>query len=259
MRTISFTRPAPAVWVPLYCLAAAVFALIFPRRVAPASAPVTAEIEIVNRSGTGPGSAAGRSDASNVALWLVPLDTAAQAAAATAPQEPSPQLVQRNKTFHPHVVIVEVGTVVEFPNKDPFFHNIFSLFDGKRFDLGLYESGSTRTVRFDRPGVSFLFCNIHAEMSAVVVAVETPYFTLSDAAGRVGISEVPNGHYEMHVWYERSLPEDLKELTREITISDSSRSLGSIPVAENPGFTLEHKNKYGQDYVPPPATGYSRH
>lgn len=256
---ISFTTPAPAVGALLCCLAAGVFGLAFPRPAASAGAPVTAEIEIVNHSGAGHAAASGRSDASNVALWLVPLDTAAQAAAATAPQKPSPQLVQRNKTFQPHVVIVEIGTVVEFPNKDPFFHNIFSLFDGKRFDLGLYESGSTRTVRFDRPGVSFLFCNIHAEMSAVVVAVETPYFTLSDAAGRIGITDVPDGHYEMHVWYERSLPEDLKELTREVTISDSSRSLGSILVAENPGFTLEHKNKYGQDYVPPPATGYSRH
>ena len=226
--------------------------------VAGSGAPVTAEIQIANRSGAAlPVSP--RNDASNVALWLVPLDIQTQAAAATAPQKPSPQLVQRNKTFHPHVVVVEVGTVVEFPNKDPFFHNIFSLFDGKRFDLGLYESGSTRTVRFDRPGVSFLFCNIHAEMSAVVVAVETPYFAVSDPAGRIGILDVPNGRYDMHVWYERSLPEDLNGLTREVTLSDSTRSLGAIHVAENPNFTPEHKNKYGQDYVPPPSSGYSRH
>lgn len=242
-------------WPGMVCL----LMLSFSPMAAASGGPVTAEIEIVSRSGAGRPAAVGHADASNVALWLVPLDIQAQAAAATAPQKPSPQLVQRNKTFQPHVAVVEVGTVVEFPNKDPFFHNIFSLFDGKRFDLGLYESGSTRTVRFDRPGVSFLFCNIHAEMSAVVVAVETPYFTLSDAAGRIGITDVPDGHYEMHVWYERSLPEDLKELTREVAISDSSRSLGAIRVAENANFTPEHKNKYGQDYVPPPASGYSRH
>jgi plastocyanin len=226
---------------------------------AASTALVTAEVEIVNRPGASRPEPSPRKDASNVALWLAPLDTQGQAAAATAPQKPASQLVQRNKTFHPHVVIVEVGTVVEFPNKDPFFHNIFSLFDGKRFDLGLYESGSTRTVRFDRPGVSFLFCNIHAEMSAVVLAVETPYFALSDNAGRIAISDVPGGRYEMHVWYERSLPEDLKELTREITVSESTRPLGRIRVAENPNFTPEHKNKYGQDYVPPPPPGYSRH
>lgn len=220
---------------------------------------VTAEVEVVSRAARSHSGVLVRKDASNVALWLVPLDTRAQAAAATAPQHrPAPELTQRNKTFLPHVVIVEVGTVVEFPNKDPFFHNIFSLFDGKRFDLGLYESGSTRTVRFDRPGVSFLFCNIHAEMSAVVLAVETPYFALSDSGGRITIPDVPEGRYEMHVWYERSLPEDLKELTREVAVSASARFLNRIEVTENPNFTSEHKNKYGEDYVPPPGPGYPR-
>ena len=253
MRRLSSRTICPH-WLAIIC----VLGVVFPPAAAASDAAVTAEVEIVSRPGLNH-TAAARGDASNVALWLMPLDTKGQAAAATAAQKPSPQLVQRNKTFQPHVVIVEVGTVVEFPNKDPFFHNIFSLFDGKRFDLGLYESGSTRTVRFDRPGVSFLFCNIHAEMSAVVVAVETPYFTLSDPAGRVGITDVPDGRYEMHVWYERSLPEDLKQFTREINLSASSRSLGTIRVLENPNFTPGHKNKYGEDYIPPPATGYSRH
>ena len=63
-----------------------------------------------------------------------------------------------------------MGAVVQFPNHDPFFHNVFSLFEGKRFDLGLYEAGSSRNVSFDRPGISYIFCNIHAEMSAVVIA-----------------------------------------------------------------------------------------
>ena len=137
-----------SVWVAMVCCAL------------PASASgglVSAEVQIVNRAADAHSHESSRKDASNVALWLIPLDTQTQAAAATEPQKPAPQLVQRNKTFQPHVVVVEVGTAVEFPNKDPFFHNIFSLFDGKRFDLGLYESGSTRTVRFDRPGVAFFF------------------------------------------------------------------------------------------------------
>ena len=66
------------------------------------------------------------------------------------------------------------GSSVEFPNRDPWFHNVFSLFNGKRFDLGLYEAGSTRTVHFDREGISFIFCNIHPEMSAVIVVLRTP-------------------------------------------------------------------------------------
>ncbi|MGB8541515.1 MAG: hypothetical protein WCD49_07745 [Candidatus Acidiferrales bacterium] len=210
---------------------------------------VTVKVEV--KQGTG-----SVSDAHNVVVWLRPLDGPAQASANKVAADKSPQLVQQNKTFEPHILVVKVGTVVQFPNRDPFFHNIFSLYDGKRFDLGLYEAGTTRSVRFDRPGVSFLFCNIHAEMSAAVVAVDTPYFAISDRLGRVSIPNVPDGRYEMHVWYERDTPENLKSLTGTVVISQSSRTLPPIRIVENPDFTLAHKNKYGQDYVPPPSSGY---
>jgi plastocyanin len=196
------------------------------------------------------------SNAPNVVVWLSPLDNSRQESANHLGAARSPQLVQQDKTFVPHILVVQVGTVVQFPNRDPFFHNIFSLYDGKRFDLGLYEAGTTRSVRFDRPGVSFLFCNIHAEMSAAVVAVETPYFAISDRLGRVSISNIPDGRYEMHIWDERGTPESLKSLTRTVVISGSSRALPAIRVVDNPDFTLAHKNKYGQDYVPPPNSGY---
>lgn len=195
-------------------------------------------------------------DDSNVAVWLIPLEQHDATRSASTNRGKPPRLVQRNKTFEPHILIVPVGTVVEFPNKDPFFHNIFSLYDGRRFDLGLYESGSKRTVTFDRPGVSYLFCNIHAEMSAVIVAVETPYFGLSDRSGHVIIPNVPDGRYQINVWYERSLPEALSGLTRTVTISSSARNLGQVRVLENPDFTPAHKNKYGLDYVPPPNPDY---
>ena len=80
--------------------------------------------------------------------------------------------------------------------------------------------GPARSVHFDRPGVSFLFCNIHPEMSGAVVAVDTPYFGMSDRNGRVSIPNVPDGRYQLNVWYERSLPEDLKAASRTVTISD---------------------------------------
>ncbi len=197
-------------------------------------------------------------DASNVAVWLTALDHTERADPDSVKLQNPPQLVQRNKTFEPHILIVPVGTVVEFPNKDPFFHNIFSLYDGRRFDLGLYEAGTKRSVRFDRPGVSFLFCNIHADMSAVVVSVDTPYFGLSDRNGNVIIRNVPDGQYQLTVWYERSSPEHLKGLTRVIRVSDSSRKIGPVEVLQNPTFTPTHKNKYGLDYVPPPNPDYDR-
>lgn len=192
-----------------------------------------------------------------VVVWLRPIDTAG---AISESQPKRQKLTQSHKTFEPHVLVVQVGSVVDFPNRDPFFHNVFSLFEGKRFDLGLYEAGATNSVRFDRVGVSFLFCNIHPEMSAVVVSVDTPYFGVSDNAGRIIIANVPDGRYEVHYWSERGLPESLKQLVRTISISSSSssRSLTPVQIAENPDFTTAHKNKYGQEYTPPPNADYPR-
>jgi plastocyanin len=215
---------------------------------------ITAHVEITRKSTAKTEKPADSANASDVVVWLNRLD---QGANETSPAPTSKlQIVQKNKTFQPHLLVVPVGAVVGFPNHDPFFHNVFSLFDGKRFDLGLYEAGSTNSVRFDRLGVSFLFCNIHPEMSAVVVAVDTPYYATSDRAGNVTIPNVPDGKYQLHVWYERSLPEDLKGLSRTVTLSSDKTNLGTIGVPENPGFTSAHKNKYDQDYTPPPATGY---
>jgi hypothetical protein len=140
---------------------------------------------------------------------------------------------------------------VEFPNQDPFFHNVFSYFEGKRFDLGLYEAGATRTVVFNKVGISYIFCNIHPEMSAVVIALKTPYYGISDRAGTIAVPNVPAGRYELHVWHERVLPETLNALTRAIVVSDTSNSLGIIRLTER--RSLSHKNKYGHDYDPLPA------
>ena len=224
-----------------------------------AQSPVSVKVEIVvspTQNQRKP--ARSVSDDSNVVVWLEPLDRPTQPAVAVASPPLPPQIIQHNKNFQPHILVVKSGTAVQFPNNDPFFHNIFSLFDGERFDLGLYESGSSRTVRFDRPGVSFLFCNIHPEMNAVVVAVDTPYFGLSGRTGLVTMQSVPDGHYEMHVWYERGVPENLKGLDQRVVISASSRSFGPIHVLDNADFSTEHKNKYGQEYVPAPRTSYVR-
>lgn len=223
-------------------------------------APVTGQVEIVDSGAKQASAARGAADASGVAVWLVPLDDAAKRGAQAARARSVPKMVQKNKAFEPHVLVVQVGSQIQFPNDDPFFHNVFSLFNGKRFDLGLYEAGSSKTLTFDRVGISFLFCNIHPEMSGVVVAVDSPFYALSNRAGQVSIPAVPDGRYELQVWYERGVSDNLKSLSRTVTIDESSRSLGRIQVAVNPDFTIAHKNKFGQDYVPP-ATGnpaYSR-
>lgn len=216
--------------------------------------PVSVRVEVVSPKGAKkPAVPRDPLDASNIVVWLSPLSSAGSAPS-EGPERVTPRITQINKSFDPHVLVIQVGTPVEFPNRDPFLHNVFSLFDGKRFDLGFYEAGSSKVVHFDRPGVSYLFCNIHPEMSGAVVAVDTPYFGISDRNGRVSIANVPDGKYQLNVWYERSLPEDLKSAGRVVTISDATRTLDVVRVVENPNFSLEHKNKYGQDYVPPASS-----
>jgi plastocyanin len=188
-----------------------------------------------------------RGSQGDTAVWLVPLSTPTQ-----PPAQPkaAPRLVQKNKSFEPRIVILTAGTAVEFPNRDPFFHNVFSLFDGKRFDLGLYEAGGTRMVHFDKAGISYIFCNIHPEMSAVVVAVATPYYALTDRAGNVSLKGVPPGRYMLHLWNERAIPGAAEAATRELTIAAGSASFGTIPLAISVAPEPAHKNKYGRDYDP---------
>lgn len=196
-------------------------------------------------------------DASQVVIWLTPVSGVVE----TPTQDPHhiPKLVQKDKAFHPSLIVIPVGGKVEFPNHDPFFHNVFSLFEGKRFDLGLYESGTTRFVQFDRPGVSFIFCNIHAEMSAVVVALATPYWAVSDSKGDVSIPGVPPGRYELQVFHSAASPEVLHALAREITVGPGNTSLGSLTVSES-DILVAHKNKYGRDYdrPQPDSPAYAR-
>ena len=200
-------------------------------------------------------------NASSVVVWLVPASGIPAVTRQTnSSQSEGLRLVQKEKSFHPHFLVVEVGARVEFPNRDPFFHNVFSLFEGKRFDLGLYEAGTSHIVHFDRIGVSYIFCNIHPEMSAVVLALNTPYFGISDSTGKVTIPPVSPGQYILRVWYERATPDSLKTLSREVTISQHNHSFGVIHIVETSALNLAHKNKYGQDYVPPspPSPAYSR-
>jgi len=111
-------------------------------------------------------------------------------------------LLQKNRTFIPHLQVIPVGSSVQFPNSDPFYHNVFSLFEGKRFDLGLYEAGSSKSVTFPREGVSYIFCNIHPEMSAVVVTLSTPLYAIAGANDSLVLRAIPSGDYMLHLWIE---------------------------------------------------------
>ncbi len=185
-------------------------------------------------------------DASRVVVWLAPMDAVQQVRVT----ERHYRLLQHNKRFEPGLLVVPVGSVVDFPNADPWFHNVFSLYRGKRFDLGLYQAGAQRSVKFDRVGPSYLFCNIHPQMTGVVLAVDSELFAVTDKSGRYSIEGVAPGKYVFHVWYDNAAPESLEALARPVNIEAETRALPAISIKVTKQTQTEHKNKYGQDYDP---------
>jgi plastocyanin len=180
--------------------------------------------------------------------WLTPLGAIAESA--PAGEKRNYRMVQKNKQFDPHLLVVPVGSLVQFPNHDPFFHNVFSLYNGKRFDLGLYETGSERGVRFDREGVSYIFCNIHPEMGAVILALSTPYYAVS-VDGAIAITDVPPGRYTLNVWSEGATQESLTAARQQVTVGPDRTALGDVSLVATPSPLEHHANKFGAPY---PAT-----
>lgn len=157
-------------------------------------------------------------------------------------------LLQKNRMFTPHLQVIPVGSIVQFPNADPFYHNVFSLFEGKRFDLGLYEAGSSKSVTFPRVGVSYIFCNIHPEMSAVIITLSTPFYSTADARNSFVLHGVPPGDYRLHLWIEGVPQSFLDGLTRTVHVSSHDLDLGPFraPIAQS--ATMQHMNKFGNPY-----------
>ena len=112
---------------------------------------------------------------------------------------------QRNETFVPHVLAITTGTTVDFPNSDRFYHNVFSLSKTRRFDLGRYAAGGSRSVRFDRAGIVRVFCDIHSHMNAFILVFSHPFFGATDDEGRYHIDDVPPGTYNVIAWHEGTM------------------------------------------------------
>jgi plastocyanin len=185
-------------------------------------------------------------DYSGVVVWLEPVGRSVPPA---QPSQPAVML-QKSKMFTPHVLAIEVGGSVRFPNLDPIFHNAFSNFNGQIFDVGLYKPGSSRTVPFRSDGIVRVFCNIHPQMSAVIAVLPTPYFAVSDKSGVFEISNVPPGDYAFHVFHERASPETLDKLARKVTVETARLELPRLTISESGYLPAPHLNKYGKEYPP---------
>ena len=192
-------------------------------------------------------------DYSGVVVWLEPVHPEPGGYASAAQNHA--RMEQKEKRFGPHVLAIQSGTGVSFPNFDPIFHSAFSNFSGQVFDLGLYAPGSSRNITFTRTGVVRIFCNIHPSMSALIVVLKYPWFATSDSTGGFAITGVPPGEYYVSVFHERATAKTLQELRRRIVVTDAGVDLPPVAISETGYVEAPHKNKYGQDYPPPPEDG----
>ncbi|OGU13826.1 MAG: hypothetical protein A3K13_03365 [Gemmatimonadetes bacterium RIFCSPLOWO2_12_FULL_68_9] len=154
------------------------------------------------------------------------------------------QIVTSDKEFKPRVVVVTVGSTLNFPNSDPFDHNVFSLSQEGPFDLGLYGRGLAKSTQFTRPGIIRVYCNVHAQMSAFVVVRDSPYYAQPGGDGTFSIGPVPPGQYTLRAWHERAV-----ELPPQVVQVAASGLSGLALQLDARGYKfVQHLNKFGQPY-----------
>jgi plastocyanin len=177
-------------------------------------------------------------DLGNTVIYL------ARQGAATARLAPANTSIAMNqRSFVPRVRVVTPGSKVEFPNQDPFSHNIFSTTPGTSFDLGLYPSGRSRDATFRRVGEFPVYCNIHPRMTAYVVVAPSPYYAMAGADGRYTIAGVPAGEYTLTVWHERA-----PKVEQRITVTATGLAVPDVALDARGFRFVQHMNKHGREY-----------
>ena len=155
------------------------------------------------------------------------------------------QMFTRGKMLLPHVLVIPVGSTVEFPNDDPISHNLFSLASSNAFDLGLYRRGAGKSHRFDTPGVVSVYCNVHPSMSAVIHVMNTPYYAFADKSGAYHLPDVPSGKYRLIAWNEQGGQTELP-----LEVSASGATVPPITIDSRSYRDAGHSNKMGKPYGP---------
>ena len=196
--------------------------------------PVTGIVRTVARRGVAPAVAV---------VYAEPID----AAAPRAPRRFT--LTQKNKTFQPRVLGVPLGSTVDFPNNDGIYHNVFSLSGPQPFDLGLYRAGESRSRTFTGPGIYRVFCNIHPQMTAVIVVAPTAFTTVASPDGRFTL-DLPPGRYRVTAVSERA-----SAVSAEITSTEGASTAPELTLDESDWVFTQHLNKFGKDY---PAAEYQQ-
>jgi len=152
-------------------------------------------------------------------------------------------MVMKGKEFRPHSLAILAGGSVEFPNEDPILHNAFSVSGQNRFDLELYKRPNSRSWTFHHPGIVRIYCNIHPQMSAIVLVRDNPFFTKANADGSFVIEGVPGGRVALKAWHERG-----GEASVEITVPAEGRVEAELRLDASSFKRVPHKNKFGKEY-----------
>jgi plastocyanin len=195
---------------------------------------LTGSVRVATRAGVPPGSAV---------VYALPLDRPAPARPGTF------ALTQKNKAFAPGVLGIPAGSTVEFPNHDSIFHNVFSLSSPAPFDLGLYRAGASKSRVFTEPASYRVFCNIHPQMSAVIVVAPTPWVTVTDRTGAFTLT-LPPGRYRLTASTGRTTP-----VTRDVVVAGAAAGVEPLDLDERSLVEAPHTNKFGKAY---PAEAYKQ-
>ena len=199
-----------------------------------AQASVRGQVTILERPGDD------TEDLANVVVFLEPLTPSPRA---KAPAPTNSIIALEKRQFSPRVRVITEGSKVEFPNQDPWNHNVFSKVNGG-FDTGVYGRNKTKDQLFKEAGVYSLYCNVHPRMTAFVVALKTPHFTQAGADGRYVLENVPPGQYRMTVWHDRTTA-----VTKDVTVPAAGLANLKTELDARGYKYVQHKNKFGQVYT----------
>jgi plastocyanin len=214
----------------LNALSVVAAAVVFSLPTAARAGSVSGRVEVVQKGGRR------ATDLSDVVVYLDGVKSR------TRPSRTS--ITMKGKAFLPRVAVVPVGGTIEFPNEDPIFHNVFSVSGENRFDLDLYKRPKTASWTFQAPGLVRVYCNIHPQMSAVVLVRDNPYFTLAAADGAFTLADVPPGRYTLKAWQERA-----GEVSQPLAVTEGVTRADLLLDASN-FKRIAHKRKDGSNYGP---------
>jgi plastocyanin len=199
-----------------------------------AQGSVSGQVTIVERPGEE------TEDLANVVVFLEPLNVAPRA---KAPAATNTTIALEKRQFSPRVRVITEGSKVDFPNQDPWNHNVFSKVNGG-FDTGVYGRNKSKNQVFREAGVYSLYCNVHPRMTGFVITLPTSHFTQAGGDGRFVLENVPAGQYKLHVWHDRA-----SELVKDLTVPAAGVSNVRADLDARGYKFVQHKNKFGQVYT----------